>query len=58
MQHAASGTELHTVSQVDIAGAYQKKLVSLGTSAAASWADSLFSVLKDRTTKREGITLP
>lgn len=58
MQHAASGTELHTVSQVDIAGAYQKKLVSLGTSAAASWADSLLSVIKDRTSKREGITVP
>lgn len=47
LQHGTSGTEVHSISQVNLAGPIQKSMTSLGVSAATKWAESLIIAVRE-----------
>mmetsp|Transcript_19307 Transcript_19307/g.35569 ORF Transcript_19307/g.35569 Transcript_19307/m.35569 type:complete len:244 (-) Transcript_19307:768-1499(-) len=48
LQHGTTGTEVHTISQVDLAGSVQKTMASFASGAVTRWADSLVKAVRER----------
>lgn len=47
LQHGSSGTEILTISQVDLAGSIPKTMAKHATSAVTTWAESLIKAVRE-----------